>query len=172
MADAGEDGFRAWVALRRDPLRRTVYLMCGDWYLADDVVQDAMTRLFAVWERVARRGDPEAYTRRIAVNLLIDHNRRPARRELPREALPEPPQPEPADDRRAALSGALDEVPPRQRATLVLRFWEGYSVEETASIMNCSTGTVKSNTSKGLANLKKILSDHDAGQPATMRDGT
>ena len=99
MVDAGEDGFRAWVALRRDPLRRTVYLMCGDWYLADDVVQDAMTRLFAVWERVARRGDPEAYTRRIAVNLLIDHNRRPARRELPREALPEPPQPEPADDR-------------------------------------------------------------------------
>ncbi len=173
MVEGGEDGFRAWVAVRREPLRRSVYLMCGDWYLADDVVQDAMTRLYAVWERVARRGDPEAYARRIVVNLLIDHSRRPARREIPRETLPESAGPGSADDRREVLASALAEVPPRQRATLVLRFWEGLSVEETASIMNCSAGTVKSSTSKGLANLKAILSHERRGQlPATARDGS
>ena len=173
MVEGREDGFRACVAVRREPLRRSVYLMCGDWYLADDVVQDAMTRLYAVWERVARRGDPEAYARRIVVNLLIDHSRRPARRELPSETIPESAGPGSADDRREILASALAEVPPRQRATLVLRFWEGLSVEETASIMNCSTGTVKSSTSKGLANLRTILSHERTGQlPATARDGS
>ena len=107
MVEGGEDGFRAWVAVRREPLRRSVYLMCGDWYLADDVVQGAMTRLYAVWERVARRGDPEAYARRIVVNLLIDHSRRPARREIPRETLPESAGPGSADDRREVLVSAL-----------------------------------------------------------------
>ena len=173
MVEGGEDGFRAWVAVRREPLRRSVYLMCGDWYLADDVVQDAMTRLYVVWERVARRGDPEAYVRRIVVNLLIDHSRRPARREVPQQPLPEVAGPATGDDRREVLADALTAVPPRQRATLVLRFWEGLSVDETASIMNCSTGTVKSNTSKGLTNLRAILSHDSAGhRPATARDGS
>lgn len=173
MVEGGEDGFRAWVAVRREPLRRSVYLMCGDWHLADDVVQDAMTRLYVVWERVARRGDPEPYVRRIVVNLLIDHSRRPARQETPREALPEAAEADTDDDRRDGLVAALNGVPPRQRATLVFRFWEGLSVDETASIMNCSTGTVKSNTSKGLANLREILSHDSAGHlPAPARDGS
>ena len=172
MVKGGEDGFRAWVAVRREPLRRSVYLMCGDWYLADDVVQDALTRLYAVWERVARRGDPEAYARRIVVNLLVDHSRRPARREIPRETLPESAGPGSGDDRRQMLASALAMVPPKQRTTLVFRFWEGLSVEETASIMSCSTGTVKSNTSKGLANLRTILSPVGTEQvPVTERDG-
>lgn len=164
MAESGEDGFRAWVAVRREPLRRSVYLMCGDWFLADDVIQDAMTRLFSVWDRVVRRGDPEAYARRIAVNLLIDHNRRPTRREIPRDSIPDQPSPIEPEDQREVLVAALAAVPPRQRAALVLRFWEGLSVEETASIMNCSTGTVKSNTSKGLANLRAVLSQAAWGQ--------
>jgi RNA polymerase sigma-70 factor (sigma-E family) len=171
--EGGEDGFRAWVAVRREPLRRSVYLMCGDWFLADDVVQDAMTRLFAVWDRVVRRGDPEAYVRRIVVNLLIDHNRRPARREIPRDSMPDRPGPDEGEGQREVLVAALAEIAPRQRATLVFRFWEGLSVEETASIMNCSEGTVKSNTSKGLANLRSVLTQSSWGQePANVRDGS
>jgi RNA polymerase sigma-70 factor (sigma-E family) len=157
VADPGEDGFRAWVAVRREPLRRSAYLMCGDWYLADDLVQDAMARLYGVWDRVAARGDPEAYARRVVVNLLIDHSRRPARREVPHEVLPESTSASYENGRGNDLVLALAEIPARQRATLVLRFWEDLSVVETASIMNCSTGTVKSNTSKALANLRRVL---------------
>ena len=73
--------FRAWAMARRDALRRTAYLMCGDWALADDLVQDALTRLYEVWPRVRGRGDPSGYARRVLLNLFIDHGRRPARRE-------------------------------------------------------------------------------------------
>lgn len=169
MIESGEDAFRAWVAVRREPLRRSAYLMCGDWYLSDDLVQEAMTRLFAVWHRVTLRGDPEAYARRIVVNLLIDHRRRPSRREVPHEVLPETTTPSTDDGRVGRLTSLLAQIAPRQRATLVLRFWEGLSVEETASIMSCSTGTVKSNTSKGLANLRRILDAAGLDRPVTAR---
>lgn len=168
MAQGGDEGFRMWVSARREPLRRSAYLMSGDWYLADDLVQDAVARLYAVWDRVSLRGDPDAYVRRVVVNLLIDHRRRPWRREVANGDVPDRAATGVAsDDRQGDVSSALTKLPPRQRATLVLRFWEDLSVEDTASILNCSTGTVKSNTSKALDNLRAALDDVGLGQPAT-----
>mgnify|MGYP003514030068 CR=1 FL=1 len=171
VRDAADDGgahvdgdrdqdFRAWVLSRREPLRRTAYLMCGDWYLADDLVQEATARVYSVWSRVASRGEPDAYARRVVVNLLTDHRRRPARRETPTQTLPDTAR----DDLDPAHAGGRDDVlralaavPPRQRAVLVLRFWEDLSVEETAALLGCSTGTVKSQTSRGLDALRAAL---------------
>jgi RNA polymerase sigma-70 factor (sigma-E family) len=163
MVDAGEEGFRQWVALRRAPLRRSAYLMCGDWHLADDLVQEAMWRLFAVWDRVVRRGDPEAYARRILVRLVIDHRRHRSRREVPVAVVPDEPAEVNLPD-LPDIGEVLAGLPPRQRATLVLRFWEDFSVNETAAIMGCSAGTVKSTTSKALTHLRTTLASdpHDS----------
>ena len=156
-----ERDFRAWAIARREPLRRAAFLMCGDWFLADDLVQDATARVFAVWDKVAERGDPDAYARKVVVNLLIDERRRPwRRREVNQEILPEPRSaPSSSDDLQSDVLAALAKVPPRQRAVLVLRFFEDETVEGTAEILGCSPGTVKSQTSKGLSNLRTALAD-------------
>jgi len=157
--DRGDDeDFKAWVVARREPLRRSAYLMCGDWFLADDLVQEAVGRVYAVWPRVSVRGAPDSYARRVVVNLLVDHRRRAWRREVPHDELPDRADAA-ADDTslRDDVLHALAAVPAKQRAVLVLRFWEDLSVEETASVMSCSTGNVKSQTSRGLANLRAAL---------------
>ncbi|WP_245715196.1 sigma factor [Nocardioides szechwanensis] len=89
MAPDSETDFRDWAAASRSRLRRTAYLLSGDWHLADDLVQDALTRAYAVWPRVARGGQPDAYVRKILLNLYLDHRRRPARREDSRAELPD-----------------------------------------------------------------------------------
>jgi len=157
--DRGDDeDFKAWVVARREPLRRSAFLMCGDWFLADDLVQEAVGRVYAVWPRVSVRGAPDSYARRVVVNLLVDHRRRAWRREVPHDELPDRADPTAIDtSARDDVLRALAEVPPRQRAVLVLRFWEDLSVEETASVLSCSSGNVKSQTSRGLANLRAAL---------------
>lgn len=131
-----------------------------------------MSRLFAVWDRVARRGDPEAYVRRILVRLVIDHRRHRFRREVPVPTVPDealdvvPPD-------FPDIGRALAALPPRQRATLVLRFWEDLSVNETAAIMGCSAGTVKSTTSKALTHLRATLAaDHHGDAIAAAEELT
>lgn len=158
-----ERDFRAWASARREPLRRSAFLMCGDWFLADDLVQDALARLFSVWTRVGQRGNPDAYARRVVVNLLIDERRRPwRRREINHDVLPEPGSARRTTsgaNLRSDVLAALRKVPIRQRSVLVLRFFEDQSVEDTAAVLGCSSGTVKSQTSKGLANLRAALAD-------------
>lgn len=155
--ETDDAAFRTWVAARREPLRRSAFLMCGDWYLADDLVQDTMARLYSVWPRVVRKGDPEAYARRILVRLVVDHRRHRSRREVPYATVPDTEAGYGTDDALPELAAALAGLAPRQRATVVLRFWEDLSVAETASILGCSPGTVKSTTSKALAHLRTAL---------------
>lgn len=162
MSQTVEDDFRAWVSANRDRLRQTAYLLSGDWHLADDLVQDALARAFGVWARVTSRGNPDAYVRKIVVNLHLDHRRRPARREQTMEEFPEVSQAgsfaETADERERLLS-ALAAVPPGQRAVLVLRFWDDFSIQQTSQALGRSTGHVKSQTSRGLAALRVALGD-------------
>lgn len=160
MGPDAERDFREWVAASRTRLRRTAYLLSGDWHLADDLVQEALTRAYAVWPRVVRRGEPDAYVRKILLNLHLDHRRRPARREDIWAELPDP-SPVTQDDgrlgERERVLAALREVAPGQRAVLVLRFWEDLSVEQTAHALGVSTGNVKSQTSRGLETLRGVL---------------
>ncbi|MGX7824063.1 SigE family RNA polymerase sigma factor [Actinokineospora sp. 24-640] len=153
--------FAAYFAARADAMRGTAYLLCGDWHRAEDLVQSAFVKLYRVWNRVSRRDRLDAYTRQIVVRTFLDESRRGF---FHRERVTD----QPADGSLAAerpedrmvLLAALARVPLRQRTALVLRFWEDLSVEETATAMRCSTGTVKSQTSRGLSTLRALLPAH------------
>ncbi|MFI8456404.1 SigE family RNA polymerase sigma factor [Kitasatospora sp. NPDC101447] len=164
MSPEQEQSFDEFVASRYAALRRTGYLLCGDWHLAEDLAQTTLVKLYSRWNRLR---DPEAaagYARTTLVRTYIDLRRLRRSHEVPASELPEPafgPRADaPADpERRLALLAALAQVSPAYRATLVLRFWEDQSVEATAEALRQSTGTVKSNTSRGLAQLRVILGD-------------
>lgn len=155
-----DDEFRAWALVGRPRLRQTAFLLTGDWYLADDLVQECLVRLYDAWPRVGGSPSLQAYARRVLVNLVTDHRRRPARREQPAEEVPD----RPVDDTdarvdRDRLVSALREVPPRQRAVLVLRFFDDLSVEQTAGVLGTTAGTVKSQTHRGLEALRHALAE-------------
>jgi RNA polymerase sigma-70 factor (sigma-E family) len=163
----GPPDFASYVAVRRVALRRTAYLLTGDWDRAEDVVQDALTRLYVHWRRAQRAESVDAYCRRALVNAFLSETRRPWRRERVAADVPERTYDDPAaaSDTRDALRRALDELGPSQRAVVVLRYWDDLSVEETAAVLGTSTGNVKSQASRGLAHLRRVLAplevDHD-----------
>ena len=159
MRTQGEADFLGWVSTSRDGLRKTAYLLCGDWFLADDLVQDALTRLYGAWGRIAGSGDPGPYARKILVNLYLDHRRRPARREVPSAELPDTgaEQPNGVDGDRDRLMTALARVPNGQRAVLVLRYWEDLSIEQTAQALATTPSNVRSQASRGLDALRAAL---------------
>jgi RNA polymerase sigma-70 factor (sigma-E family) len=151
--------FTEYFAARSSAMRSTAFLLCGDWHRAEDLVQTAFTRLYLHWNRVTRHEVLDPYVRQMLVRAYIDDGRRARwRRERPPEAAAEPAaEPAPSDD-RLVLVQALARVPARQRAVLVLRYWEDLSVEETATALKCSPGTVKSQAARGLATLRTLMS--------------
>ena len=160
MPSSRDAEFTAYVAARRSHLRRTAYLLCGDWHRAEDLVQIALAKLYVAWPRVRRDGSPEAYARKILVRAYVDEGRRPWRRESPTASLPEPSASERLGyEDREALLAALADLSAGQRSAVVLRYWLGLSVEETAADLGCSTGTVKSQTARAVLRLREALSD-------------
>jgi RNA polymerase sigma-70 factor (sigma-E family) len=152
-----DHAFEDFVVARGSALLRTATLLCaGSRHDAEDVVQTALEKAYRHWKRVD--GDPEPYVRRILVNVTISRARR--WKVLREVHMAEPPEPlvSPADDGvvlRDLLIRELHRLPPRQRAVLVLRYWEDLSEAETAASLGCSAGTVKSQASKALARLRK-----------------
>jgi RNA polymerase sigma-70 factor (sigma-E family) len=158
-----EQEFAEFFVARRDAVRRSAYLLCGDWHRADDLAQTAFVALHRHWRRVRDKGALDAYLRRTLVHAVIDESRRPWRRERFTDVVPERPSatPDVGDSVavRTALLAGLRKVPPRQRAVLVLRFLDGLDVAGVAEVLGCSEGTVKSQTSRGLAALRAGLGD-------------
>lgn len=163
MDQREEQEFAEYFVARRDAVRRTAYMLCGDWHRADDLAQTAFVALHRRWRKIRDHGALDAYVRRTVVRAAIDESRRPWRRERQTETLPEvTDQRTRVDDQvatRSALLDGLKEVPPRQRAVLVLRFLEGLDVAATAAALKCSEGTVKSQTARGLDALRGVLGD-------------
>jgi RNA polymerase sigma-70 factor (sigma-E family) len=162
VRQADEASFCDYVGDRRQSLLRTAFLYTGDWHLAEDIVQTTLAKLYVAWPKVSRKDEVDAYVRRALLNGYLDERRRPWRREHAADAIPEPVSTvAPTDSRdprtRDGLLVALAALPPRQRATLVLRFWEDRSVEQVAELMRCSNGNVKSQTARGLERLRDIL---------------
>jgi len=152
------EGFAEFVAARGPALSRTAYLLTGDHHGAADLVQAALERTARHWRRVAAAGDPDGYVRRVMVNQRTSWWRRHRGLVSPGE-IPERPV---ADETarsvdRIVLARALADLPPRQRAIVVLRFYEDYSVAQTAAALGCSAGTVKSQTHDALARLRHLL---------------
>jgi RNA polymerase sigma-70 factor (sigma-E family) len=154
-----EEELRVFVANRYARLRRTAYLLCGDWHRADDLVQTALARV-VVASRRRVVDNLDAYASTTLLRTFLDDNRRLWRRRelslpVPREDMA------PAQDPTVALTvlAALKSLPPRQRAVVVLRYWEDRSVEETADALGINAGTVKSHGAKALAALRQALAD-------------
>lgn len=163
MDDAGDDAaaFEAYFRTRRDAVRRTAYLLCGDWHRADDHAQAAFVKLHRHWRRIRDRDALDGWMRRTVVRSVVDESRRPWRRERSTEVLDTGAVDSGSDGvaTRHVLVDGLRSVPPRQRAVLVLRFLEGLDIAGTAAALGCSEGTVKSQTAHGLTALRAVLGD-------------
>jgi RNA polymerase sigma-70 factor (sigma-E family) len=161
LSSAEEDAFRAYALARRGELRRTAYLLCGDWHQADDLVQTTLVKLFVAWKRIRSGEEPNAYTRRILTRCYLDERRRPWRRERAVAVVEDRAAVERASAESLDLHAALAKLPPRQRVTLVLRYWADASVSETAAALGCTEGTVKSQSARAIAALRELLRDDD-----------
>ncbi len=146
------ESFEGFVAARSGPLLRTAYLLTQDRQLAEDLLQTSLAKAWSSWSRIHR--SPEAYVRRILVNTYSTWWRRRWNGESPTEDLPEVVHHDRDTSAMSELRVALARLPKRQRAVIVLRFFEDLSESETARMMQCSVGTVKSQTSKALAKLR------------------
>ncbi len=151
------EGFREFVALRSRSLLRTAWLLTGDWHTAQDLVQTALAKTWPRWGRLTRQDQPELYVRRVMVNTYATWWRRKWRGEVPSETL--------ADDAatgdlygdvdlRETVQAALASLPRRQRAAVVLRYFDDLTEAQAADVLGCSVGTVKSQTSRALAKLR------------------
>jgi RNA polymerase sigma-70 factor (sigma-E family) len=159
LTGSRDEQFRTYVLNSRGHLLRTAtFLTSGDRHGAEDLVQTALMRLYVAWPRV-RPETVDAYARKSMLNALIDNRRRPAARfERSRAAVPDVPVDDPPpSETETAVFAALAQLPPRMRAAVVLRHLLDLSVAETADALNCSEGTVKSQTARGLDQLRAAL---------------
>ncbi|WP_031070179.1 SigE family RNA polymerase sigma factor [Streptomyces sp. NRRL WC-3742] len=153
-----DEEFQAFITACWPRLLRTAYLLAGEQYAAEDLVQSAAEKACAAWSRVRRADDPHAYVRRILVNQFA----RRTRRRLPEllvSAVPDRASAEDGfarSDQRGALLTALATLPPRQRQAVVLRHWEDLSDSQAAAAMGCSAGAVRSHAAKGIAKLRQV----------------
>jgi RNA polymerase sigma-70 factor (sigma-E family) len=154
-------GFREFVEARSPALSRTAYLLTGDHDRGADLLQSALAKLLGKWRRVQAGGNPEGYVRRILYTEFVSGWRRQRLVELPSERLPERPSADSNEHTalRLSLEAALAALTPKQRAVIVLRFYEDRSIEEAAALLGCSAGTVKSQTNYALGRLRQLLPD-------------
>lgn len=155
-----DDEYREFVQSRARPLHRTAYLLCGDWHLADDLVQEALAKTFRHWRKVQGADSPDAYVKRILINEVNRYGRRHRNAAPTTDVVAEgTPVPDPSNRvvDRDVLLHALLSLPARQRATVVLRYLDDMSERETAAVLKCSEGTVKSQTARALGALKSLL---------------
>jgi RNA polymerase sigma-70 factor (sigma-E family) len=157
-----DESFHAFVARSTAPLTRLAYLLCGDQHLANDLVQNGLVRLYQAWPRVHDKEAADPYARKVLIRCWLNERRRPWRRAESRTGVV-PDHAAPGGDLaehahlKDVLRGALATLPPRQRAAVVLRYWSQHSVTETAAILRCSEGNVKSQSARGLAALRHAL---------------
>jgi RNA polymerase sigma-70 factor (sigma-E family) len=166
--------FEEFVAGRGQALQRFGYALTGDWATAEDLLQTALAKAYPRWSRILR-DDPEAYVRKIMLNTWSSWWRRRWRGELPTRELPEVAGPDAFAevDSRQALRQALAQLPPRQRAVVVLRYHQDLSEAQVADLLGISAGTVKSQAAKALASLRAqtVLSPYQSGSASNAVKG-
>jgi RNA polymerase sigma-70 factor (sigma-E family) len=169
--NADDEEFRHFVSARMDKLRGLAYLTCGDWQVAEDAVSCCLAKLYTRWGKVS---SPERYASRMVVRAAIDEVRRPWRRERSAShALPDVVQPDSSDSVNESLRvrQVLRQLPAGQRAVLVLRFYEDFSIDEVAETLGRRPGTIMSQCARGLASLRELLAAQDIGLVEEPEEG-
>lgn len=177
MQVTDRSGFDQFVASRWPGLVRLAYGLTGDRWQAEDLAQTALASAYAAWWRVRRADDPDAYVRRILINASKSRFRRRRVTEQPAQVMAGYPVAVPdhavAVGDRSVLLAALAALPPRQRAAVVLRFWEDLTDAQAGAILGCSASTVRSQVSRALAKLRihPALADSDPSRSPHHRQG-
>jgi RNA polymerase sigma-70 factor (sigma-E family) len=158
---ARDEEFTAFVESVSTGLRRSAYLMCRDWHLAQDLTQHTLARMYAVWDRIRTGTNLEAYSRRVLMNAVFDQHRRRSGSEIVLAELPDRPDGTPtgAPELRLALADALARLAVEDRAILVLRHAEDHSVDTVAAILGVSASAVKMRTARALSRLRTLLGE-------------
>jgi RNA polymerase sigma-70 factor (sigma-E family) len=154
--------FAAFVHRRARHHLRTAVLLTGDWHAAEDLVQTCLVKLYRVWHRLDTGVDPDGYLRRMLINTRRSWWRVGWRREAPVASIPDRAGEADGQDRHAVaetVRQALGALPARQRAVLVLRYFEDLPEAQVADLLGCSVGTVKTHTHRGIRRLRELLGD-------------
>ena len=157
MSAPDRDGFEAFVVARRSALLRTAYLLTGSAADAEDLVQVALVKTVPHWHKI--HTDPEAYVRRVLARESVSRWRSRRWREVLTNRMPDHASSRLDHDDVLALQEALGALAPRQRAVIVLRYFEDLTEKQTAEALGISVGTVKSQTRDALARLRILLPD-------------
>jgi RNA polymerase sigma-70 factor (sigma-E family) len=153
--------FEAYAAARQHHLFRTAYLLCGSRDRAQDLVQSTLVALLRSWKKARLAENPDAYAKKALVRAFLTEQRKLRRTTSAHYFAAEPAAasaPDPTELRVVVLD-ALRSLPPKPRAMVILRYWEDLSVEDTAALLGCSEGNVKSQCSRALAKLRSLLGD-------------
>src|SRR6266702_5277300 len=157
-----DERFADYVGARGEHLLGVAVLLTGDWHAAEDLVHASLVKLYRAWPRLDTKADPDAYLRRIMVNTHRSWWPARWRRETPTEVLPESVTRDDLAERQALgalVRQALDQLPRRQRAVLVLRYCEDLPDADVARLLGCSVGAVKAHAHRGVRALRKLLDD-------------
>jgi RNA polymerase sigma-70 factor, ECF subfamily len=166
--------FETYVRSRWSALLRTAFLLTGDRQLAEDLLQTTLAKVLRRWDGLAQAANPDPYVRKVMLNTALRWRRRHWRAERPTDAVPDQPSTDSTAgvDARERLRRALITLPARQRAVIVLRFYEDQTEVQTAALLGCRPGTVKSQTAKAMAKLRARLADQPDDSDDSNGGGT
>ena len=168
------DEFIEFATAASPRLRRTAFLLCGDWHTAEDLAQTTLAKMFVAWRRIGQLDAVHAYATRTLVNCYLASRRRKRATELLLSRFPDRAVEPHAPELRLVVLDALATLPAKARAVVVLRYWEDLSIEQVADLLGCSPGNVKSQSARSLDKLRAVLGDAAAehgplGQPPPAR---
>ncbi|MBW8821434.1 MAG: SigE family RNA polymerase sigma factor [Streptomyces sp.] len=160
MRQARADEYAEFAAARAGHLYRSACLLtAGDTHLAEDLVQEALGRIYVRWNRISVVGNPAAYAQTVLVRVFLTHQRRRSSRERATDVLPESAAAGVDTPLRLTLLDALARLPAKDRAVVVLRYWEDRSIEETAGVLNASAAAVRTRCTRALKQLRGLLGE-------------
>jgi RNA polymerase sigma-70 factor (sigma-E family) len=160
MRQARADQYAEFAAARAGHLYRSACLLtAGDTHLAEDLVQEALGRIYVRWSRISLVGNPAAYAQTVLVRVFLTHQRRRSSKERATDVLPEVAAAGVDTPLRLTLLDALARLPAKDRAVVVLRYWEDRSIEETAGALDASAAAVRTRCTRALKQLRGLLGE-------------
>ncbi|MFF5077756.1 SigE family RNA polymerase sigma factor [Actinoplanes sp. NPDC000266] len=153
---SADDEFAEFATAYAERLRTTAFMLCRDWHLAQDLTQNALTKLYLSWRKAVQADNLPAYAQKILLRSYLDHRRRRSSTESTPGVLTEPVHRE-NPELRLTMLDALGHLPERDRAIVILRYFEDYSVEQVADVLELPVSVVKSQTRRSLSKLRELL---------------